>query len=111
MNPPRYEAMLAAPGRPKGSLEGWWAEAKLDGWRALVTVHAGRVQVRSRRGSDLTESVPELGGLSMLGRTVILDGELVVGGGRLSDFYRLSGRMNTRQPSAKSLPVTFMAFD
>src|SRR5438045_3312865 len=103
--------MLAVSGRPKGGLDGWWAETKLDGWRALVTVEDGRVRVRSRRGSDLTESLPELECLTTLGRSVVLDGELVVGGGRLTDFYRLSGRLNTRKPTGTSLPVTFMAFD
>ena len=111
MKPPRFEVMLAGSGRPKGSLEGWWAETKLDGWRAVVTLHDGRVKVRSRRGSDLTATVPELERLSALGRTAVLDGELVVGGGRLSDFYRLSGRLNTRKPNATSVQVSFMAFD
>src|SRR5688500_8262915 len=105
MKPPRYEAMLAVSGRPKGSLEGWWAETTLGGWRALVTVQDGRVRVRSRRGSDLTGSVPEVEGLGALGRTTVLDGELVVGGGRLTDFYRLSGRLNVRKPTAASARV------
>lgn len=111
VRPPRYEAMLAASGRPKGSLDGWWAETKLDGWRAITTVHDGRVSVRSRRDSDLTASVPELQCLAAVGRSVVLDGELVVGGGRLADFYRLSGRLNVRRPTAASARVSFMAFD
>lgn len=103
--------MLAASGRPKGSLDGWWAETKLDGWRALVTLQDGQVRVRSRRGSDLTASVPELECLVGLERTVVLDGELVVGGGRLTDFYRLSGRLNVRKPTPANERVAFMAFD
>jgi bifunctional non-homologous end joining protein LigD len=111
VNPPRYEPMLAVSGRPNGSLEGWGVETKLDGWRALVTVNDGRVHVRSRRGSDLTASLPELHCLTETGRTMVLDGELVVGGGRLSDFYGLAGRLSVRKPTANSVPVTFMAFD
>jgi len=111
VKPPRYEAMLAVSGRPRGALDGWWAETKLDGWRALVTVHEGRVSVRSRRGSDLTPAVPELTCLATLGASVVLDGELIVGGGRLTDFYRLSGRLNVRKPRPDLAAVTFMAFD
>ncbi len=42
---------------------GWLGEPKMDGWRALVRVAAGRVQVRSRHGRDLTDRFPELGEL------------------------------------------------
>ena len=41
----------------------------------------------------------------------MLDGELVVGAGRLTDFYRLSGRLNVRKPTAQSARVAFMALD
>ena len=111
VNPPRYEAMLAVSGRRAGSLAGWWVEPKLDGWRAIVTVKDGRVHVRSRRGSDLTGALPELHSLAASDRTMVLDGELVVGGGRLTDFYGLLGRLNMRKPTAGSPRVTFMAFD
>jgi ATP-dependent DNA ligase len=50
-------------------------EAKLDGWRCLVEVSGGRVQVWSRRGGDYTSRVPELQALSFVG-DVVLDGEL-----------------------------------
>ena len=103
--------MLAVSGRPKGSLDGWWAETKLDGWRALVTVHEGKVSVRSRRGTDLTGSAPEFGCLATLERTVVLDGELITGGGRLADFYKLIGRMNVRHPEASATRIAFVAFD
>lgn len=42
---------------------------------------------------------------------MVLDGELVVGGGRLSDLYALSGRLNVRKPTAENARVAFMAFD
>ena len=99
--------MLAVSGRPTGSLEAWWVETKLDGWRAIVTVSDGRVRVRSRRGTSLTASVPELDCLSESGTTMILDGELVVGAGRLSDFYRLAGRLSMRKPTAANERVAF----
>ena len=86
-------------------------ETKLDGWRAIVTVDDGRLKVRSRRGTDLTASLPELQCLTALDRTTVLGGELVVGGGRLTDFYGLLGRLNMRMPTAASERVAFMAFD
>ena len=66
------------------------------------------MHVRSRRGTDLTASLPELACLTESGRTVVLDGELVVGGGRLCDFYGLAGRLSVRRPTANSVPVAFM---
>ena len=41
----------------------------------------------------------------------MLDGELVVGGGRLTDFYRLAGRLSAQNPTPKRAPVAFIAFD
>ena len=86
-------------------------ETKLDGWRALVTVQDGCVHVRSRRGTDLTSSLPQLACLTESGRTMVLDGELVVGGRRPCGFYGLAGRLSVRKPTANSGPVAFMAFD
>ena len=47
----------------------WADESKLDGWRAIVTraivtVAADRLAVRSRTGRFLTPFVPELNGLA-----------------------------------------------
>ena len=83
--------MLAVSGRPAGSLDGWAAEPKFDGWRAFVSHIDGAVKVRTRRGHDVTAAVPELDSLSP--PDVVLDGELIVGAGRLSAFYRLAGRL------------------
>jgi hypothetical protein len=41
-------------------LQGWAGEPKWDGGRALVSVEAGRVILRSRRGTDLVASFPEI---------------------------------------------------
>jgi bifunctional non-homologous end joining protein LigD len=46
-------------------------EAKLDGWRCLVEVSGGRVQVWSRHGGDYTARLPELQSLSGLEDSVI----------------------------------------
>src|SRR4051794_40798884 len=61
-------------------------EPKLDGWRGLVTIDDGHVVVRTRRGRDVTAALPELSrtprGVGK--RQVLLDGELIVGGGTVT---------------------------
>jgi bifunctional non-homologous end joining protein LigD len=87
-------------------------EAKLDGWRCLVEVSGGRVQVWSPRGGDYTTRLPELQILSCVG-DVVLDGELVVvtDDGR-ADFELLSTRVigSNRRLSADT-PITLYVFD
>ncbi|WP_329529747.1 hypothetical protein OG568_48530 (plasmid) [Streptomyces sp. NBC_01450] len=40
---------------------GWAGEAKWDGYRAQLAMHAsGRVLLRSRHGTDMTASFPEI---------------------------------------------------
>src|SRR4051812_12844666 len=102
--------MLATSGRPRGDLSGWAVEPKLDGWRATVIVDRDEFVVRSRRGRHLTDCVPELEPLVDGRRRMVLDGELIVGAGRLEDFYRLSGRLAGR-PKAGAEHVVFVAFD
>src|SRR5262249_13730285 len=41
---------------------GWLFEVKWDGFRAIVSTE-GDLRVRSRRGWDMTDAVPELGAL------------------------------------------------
>ena len=81
--------MLASPGRVTGLSSGWAAEVKWDGWRAMVSVD-GTVKVRTRRGRDVTASLPELAPLAdtLSGRSAILDGELVTCAAGAVDFYR-----------------------
>jgi len=51
----------------------WSFEVKWDGFCAVVSIEDG-LRVRSRRGWDMTDAVPELHGLPP---EVVLDGELV----------------------------------
>jgi bifunctional non-homologous end joining protein LigD len=108
--------MLATSKRVAEMPAGWIAEAKLDGWRAIVVVADGRVKVRSRRGTDLTDRLPEMAALrdAVPDRTV-LDGELIAGEGRASDFYALGPRLLSKSPAAKqrwsSVAISFQAFD
>jgi bifunctional non-homologous end joining protein LigD len=107
--------MLAASGSRIRTLDRahWRFEPKLDGWRALAYID-GTVTIRTRRGRDITGVLPELGEppRSLRRRSAVLDGELVVGTGGASDFYRLGPRLARRGATAsRECPVTFMAFD
>lgn len=97
-----FEPMLAGSGRPTTALSGWAVEPKFDGWRAMVDVDGDRVCVTSRNGHDLTNQVPAAKELA--GRRLVLDGELIAGAGRLSDFYGLLGALHRGR-------ATFVAFD
>ncbi|MFE9500335.1 hypothetical protein [Streptomyces collinus] len=54
------EPMLAATVTDSDLPPGWAAEPKWDGWRALLSWDAHRLILRSRRGTDLEPSFPEL---------------------------------------------------
>ena len=87
--------------------EGWAFEPKLDGWRALLHVGDDQVSVYSRPGRNVTQDVPQLGGLvGAVPAGTVLDGELVAGSGRASSFYQLAPRLSTKRAA-----VTFAAFD
>lgn len=73
------EPMLAAPVSDPALLPGWAGEPKWDGFRALVSVDAGRVALRSRRGTKTLPAFPEIGArAAQLPDATALDGELVV---------------------------------
>src|SRR5919199_4431899 len=85
---------------------GQWAfEIKWDGFRALVRTD-GDFLVRSRRGWNMTEFVPELEALPARG---IFDGELVSfdRDGR-PDFPSVCDRILNRNAV---VPLAFVAFD
>ena len=70
---------------------GYAFEVKWDGFRALVST-LDRLRVRSRRGWDMTERLPELASLP---ESLVLDGELVaVGDDGRPSFPRLSNRIS-----------------
>ncbi|TPW76066.1 ATP-dependent DNA ligase [Schumannella soli] len=79
----------------------WSYEMKWDGVRALARVADGRVELRSRNGSDLTPTFPELQELvdAVSGADVLLDGEIVAldASGRPS-FSRLQQRLGLTKP-------------
>jgi ATP-dependent DNA ligase len=89
--------MLATSGIP-ASLGGWVAEPKLDGWRARILVDDDGLHVRTRSGRDITANVHGLEPLRYSGTRAVLDGELVAGGGRLTDFYLVGPTLARRRP-------------
>ena len=76
----------------------WAVELKWDGYRALALVTGDGVDLRSRRGLDLTTRFPDLGDLrrGVRSQEAILDGEIVVldEEGR-ADFGRLQAGLGT----------------
>ncbi|MEU0645981.1 ATP-dependent DNA ligase [Streptomyces umbrinus] len=69
------EPMLAAPVTGPDLPPGGAAEPKWDGFRALVSVDAGRVLLRSRRGTEMGPAFPEImAGVGQLPDATALDG-------------------------------------
>jgi len=104
---------------PAADEDEWAVEMKWDGVRALAYIQDGDVRLMSRNAKDITAGYPEL--RLMAGATghrpAVLDGEIVAfdEAGRPS-FGALQPRMHRRDPLgvaelARSVPVTFMAFD
>jgi bifunctional non-homologous end joining protein LigD len=95
--------MLARSGRlPTQS--GYAFEFKWDGFRAIVSTEHG-LRIRSRRGWNMSELVPELGGVPV---SAVLDGELVAFQDGQPDFPRVCERFLQRD---STIPITFIVFD
>jgi bifunctional non-homologous end joining protein LigD len=99
--------------------EGWAAEVKWDGVRAIAYCRPGRIELQSRNLNDVTAQYPEVRRLSrQLGaRDAVLDGELVAFDeqGRPS-FERLQQRIHQTEETVvrrrmKSHPVVYAIFD
>ncbi|MFE9115699.1 ATP-dependent DNA ligase [Streptomyces collinus] len=110
------EPMLSSPVPEPRLRPGWAAELKWDGFRALVSADAGKVALRSRRGTEMGPAFPEIvAGAAQLPDATALDGELVVWEeGRLA-FERLLNRLQRRgagaAQAADEAPAHFVAFD
>ena len=96
--------MLLRPGGiPSG--DGWAFELKYDGFRAIVSTEDG-LQVRSRRGWNMSERVPEL---RELPPGLVLDGELVAFNDAGAPHWPLVVERVLHGNTA--IPLTFVAFD
>jgi DNA ligase-1 len=92
------------------------ADDKYDGIRAQIHADgAGEVRAYSRTLDNVTHRFPEVERAAReLGRSMILDGEIVAYRDRILPFADLQKRLGRRQVSAKLLadaPVVFFAFD
>jgi bifunctional non-homologous end joining protein LigD len=87
--------MLASASAPRSLAGRWVMEPKFDGWRVIVAID-GAVRVWTRRGHDLTARLPKLAQLAdTVDLPTVLDGELVAGQGRASDFYGVAASCRT----------------
>lgn len=101
---PLPQPMLARSG-PIPTRGQWAYEVKWDGFRAIVSTE-NELQVRSRRGWNMTELVPELSALPVF---ATLDGELVAfGPDGTPDFPTLCERMLMRR---RGISITYVVFD
>jgi bifunctional non-homologous end joining protein LigD len=97
--------MLARSG-PIPTRGDWSYEVKWDGFRAIVSTEREPLRIRSRRGWDMTDLVPELSALPV---AATFDGELVAfGDDGQPDFPPICERMLMRK---RGIPVTYMVFD
>ena len=92
------------------------ADDKYDGIRAQIhTDGKSEVRIYSRTLDNVTHRFPELEEAAReLGRSVILDGEIVAFSDRILPFAIIQKRLGRRQVSAKlraDAPVVFFAFD
>jgi DNA ligase D-like protein (predicted ligase)/DNA ligase D-like protein (predicted polymerase)/DNA ligase D-like protein (predicted 3'-phosphoesterase) len=100
--------MLATAGSVQTLKATQWAfEAKWDGYRVLVDANHGRLNLRSRRGRDVTAEYPQFAALAadLADHHVILDGEAVA-----LDEHGVPS-FSEMQNRARSTRVEFWAFD
>ncbi|MFF3166790.1 ATP-dependent DNA ligase [Streptomyces sp. NPDC003273] len=97
---------------------GWAAEPKWDGYRSQLAVYEdGRVLLRSRQGTDMTASFPEIraAAVAQLPPDTGLDGELVVWEQDRLAFERLQQRLVRRgvgaAEAARRWPAHYVVFD
>ncbi|HYM14683.1 MAG TPA: non-homologous end-joining DNA ligase, partial [Dehalococcoidia bacterium] len=101
------------------SRPGWLFEPKLDGVRALAFVRDGALELRSRRGNQVTAQYPEV--VEALRAqpvaSAVFDGEIVAINERGEpDFQEIQSRINLSKPAeveiaAAATPVYLYAFD
>jgi DNA ligase 1 len=91
------------------------ADDKYDGIRAQIHTDGNEVRIYSRTLDNVTHRFPELEvAARKIGRSVILDGEIVAFRDRILPFATIQKRLGRRQVTEKLLaeaPVVFFAFD
>ena len=115
-----FAFMLAQPEEDPAAIvaalgEGAFADDKYDGIRAQIHSDGTEVRIYSRTLDNVTHRFPEVAEAARaLGRSVILDGEIVAFSDRVLPFAIIQKRLGRRAVSAKLLeeaPVVYFAFD
>lgn len=115
-----FAFMLAQPEEDPAEIvaalgEGAIADDKYDGIRAQIHTDGSEVRIYSRTLDNVTHRFPEIEAAARaLGRSVILDGEIVAFRDRILPFAVIQTRLGRRQVSEKLLreaPVVYFAFD
>jgi bifunctional non-homologous end joining protein LigD len=102
--PTAVEPMLARPARLPRKEDGWAAEVRWEGVRAIAYARPGRLRLSDRDGEDISESHREVRRLSrQLGaREAVLDGVIRTGAEPIAyaifDLLYLEGRDLTGEP-------------
>jgi bifunctional non-homologous end joining protein LigD len=83
----------------------WVWEPKLDGYRAVAFIEAGKVQLRSRRGLDLAVDFPRLAAelANQAASRLVVDGEIVA--------FDASGKPSFNALQNRSQQAVFYCFD
>jgi DNA ligase-1 len=94
---------------------GAYADDKYDGIRAQIHTDGSEVRIYSRTLDNVTHRFPEVEAAAReLGRSVILDGEIVAFNGSILPFAVIQTRLGRRKISdalLRDAPVAFFAFD
>jgi bifunctional non-homologous end joining protein LigD len=93
---------------PDGS--GWFHEIKIDGYRAQVQIHHGRITVYSRSGYNWTDHFQQIAHAAKIlsGHDLIIDGEATVFGNTgLPDFQALRRELAKKHSDR----LVYLAFD
>lgn len=108
--------MLAKRSANLPSGDGWMFEPKWDGFRALVFIEDGRVELQSRDTKPLARYFPELlGPLAAQLPNCVLDGEIVIMNGEELDFPLLQNRLHPAESRVLKLaaetPASLVVWD
>ncbi|MGZ8798148.1 MAG: ATP-dependent DNA ligase, partial [Thermoanaerobaculia bacterium] len=115
-----FAFMLAQPEEDPAEIvaalgEGAFADDKYDGIRAQIHTDGEQVRIYSRTLDDVTHRFPEIEAAARrIGRSMILDGEIVAFSDRILPFAVIQTRLGRKKISEKLLaeaPVAFFAFD
>ena len=114
---PPVKPQLARPAKELPDGEGWRFEPKWDGFRTIVFRDGDDVRLQSRNGRPMNRYFPEVVEqvLSLPGKRLVLDGEMIVVVDGIQEFDLLSQRIHPAasrvEMLAKRTPAGFVAFD